>query len=82
MSDRNPDQAHSISKAESDELRLLTEREKDVLTLLGRGLNNKEIASMLYLTEGTVKNHVSNLIAKLGLRDRTQVALFAVRHLL
>ncbi|MDQ0914949.1 DNA-binding NarL/FixJ family response regulator [Paenibacillus sp. V4I5] len=60
----------------------LTEREKDVLALLGQGLNNKEIAGLLYLTEGTVKNHVSNLIAKLGLRDRTQAAVFSVHHLL
>lgn len=82
MPDRSADQEHPLSKTEPDELRLLTEREKDVLALLGRGLNNKEIAGLLYVTEGTVKNHVSNLIAKLTLRDRTQVALFAVRHLL
>jgi DNA-binding NarL/FixJ family response regulator len=82
VSDRNPDQARPLSQTEPDELRLLTEREKDVLALLGRGLNNKEIAGLLYVTEGTVKNHVSNLIAKLALRDRTQAALFAVRHLL
>ncbi|MFC4098987.1 response regulator [Paenibacillus xanthanilyticus] len=59
----------------------LTEREKEILALLGRGWNNKEIASHLVITEGTAKNHVSNLIAKLGLRDRTQAALFAVRTL-
>ena len=80
--DRCAEQEHPLSKTEPDELRLLTEREKDVLALLGRGLNNKEIAGLLYVTEGTVKNHVSNLIAKLALRDRTQAALFAVRHLL
>lgn len=82
MSDLNPDQEHPLSKIEPDELRLLTEREKDVLALLGQGLNNKEMANLLHLTEGTVKNHVSNLIAKLGLRDRTQAAVFSVRHLL
>lgn len=82
MSDLNPDQAQQLSKDEPDELRRLTEREKDVLALLGQGFNNKEIAGLLYLTEGTVKNHVSNLIAKLGLRDRTQAAVFFVRHLL
>jgi len=63
-------------------LDVLTEREKEILALLGQGLNNKEIAGSLYLTEGTVKNHVSNLIAKLGLRDRTQAALYSVRHLI
>ncbi|MGA9228128.1 MAG: response regulator transcription factor [Mesobacillus sp.] len=58
----------------------LTERELEVLNKLGFGLNNKEIAKDLYITEGTVKNHVSNLISKLELRDRTQAAIFAVRY--
>lgn len=82
MSDNDPNQTNSLIDNERNLLRLLTEREKDVLELLGQGLNNKEIASKLYLTEGTVKNHVSSLIAKLGLRDRTQAAIFSVRHLL
>ncbi|MAT41635.1 MAG: DNA-binding response regulator [Anaerolineaceae bacterium] len=55
----------------------LTEREKDVLTALANGLSNKEIAQLLFITEGTVKNHVSNLIAKLEVRDRTQAVLKA-----
>ncbi|PLR85149.1 response regulator [Bacillus sp. V33-4] len=58
----------------------LTERELDVLRQLGYGFSNKEIAATLFITEGTVKNHVSNLINKLGLRDRTQAAIFAVRY--
>ena len=58
----------------------LTDRETDVLACLARGMSNREIAGKLCVTEGTVKNHVSSLIAKLGLRDRTQVALFAVRR--
>ncbi|MDF2716228.1 MAG: yfiK [Paenibacillus sp.] len=58
----------------------LSEREMEVLRLLGRGMNNKEIARELTITEGTVKNHVSNLIAKLDFRDRTQIAVFAVRQ--
>jgi DNA-binding NarL/FixJ family response regulator len=58
----------------------LTERELEVLNKLGLGLNNKEIARELYISEGTVKNHVSNLISKLELRDRTQAAIFAVRY--
>ena len=58
----------------------LTEREQRVLQLLGRGLNNKEMAKTLFITEGTVKNHVSNIISKLELRDRTQAAIFAVRY--
>ncbi|MFF2479713.1 response regulator [Paenibacillus sp. NPDC058071] len=58
----------------------LTDREKEILALLGHGLNNKEIADQLFISEGTVKNHVSSLMAKLGLRDRTQAAVFSVRH--
>lgn len=58
----------------------LTEREREVLRLLGIGLNNREIAERLAITEGTTKNHVSSIIAKLRLRDRTQAAIYAVRH--
>ena len=58
----------------------LTNRERDVLRDLGYGKNNKEIAADLFITEGTVKNHVSNIISKLELRDRTQAAVFAVRY--
>ncbi|MDF2653346.1 MAG: two component transcriptional regulator, LuxR family [Paenibacillus sp.] len=53
-----------------------------ILIVDDQRLMREEIAGLLYLTEGTVKNHVSNLIAKLGLRDRTQAAVFSVRHLL
>lgn len=55
----------------------LTERELDVLRCIARGLSNREIAEQLVITEGTVKNHVSNLIAKLNVRDRTQTLLRA-----
>jgi DNA-binding NarL/FixJ family response regulator len=55
----------------------LTDREMEVLRLLAEGLSNREIAERLVITEGTVKNHVSNLIAKLNVRDRTQVILKA-----
>ncbi len=58
----------------------LTEREVEVLKLLGQGYSNKEIGEALFITEGTAKNHVSSVIEKLGLRDRTQAALWAVRH--
>jgi DNA-binding NarL/FixJ family response regulator len=61
-------------------LQEITEREIEVLEQLGYGLSNKEIASKLFITEGTVKNHVSNIISKLQLRDRTQAAIFAVRY--
>jgi DNA-binding NarL/FixJ family response regulator len=58
----------------------LSERELAILRLLGSGAANREIAERLGLTEGTVKNYVSAILAKTGLHDRTQAALFAVRH--
>jgi DNA-binding NarL/FixJ family response regulator len=54
-----------------------TERETEVLALLARGASNKEIAAALFVTEGTVKNHVTQLFTKLGVSDRTQAALKA-----
>jgi DNA-binding NarL/FixJ family response regulator len=59
---------------------VLTRREQDVLRLISQGQSNKEIARTLHLTEGTVKGYVSIILAKLGVLDRTQAALFAVRH--
>lgn len=58
----------------------LTKRELEVLKEIANGKSNKEIASDLFITEKTVKTHVSNLLAKLGLADRTQAALYAVRN--
>ncbi|MFE4258479.1 response regulator [Streptomyces sp. NPDC056883] len=55
----------------------LTPRETEVLRLISAGATNKEIASRLYLSEGTVKNHISRVLTRLGLRDRTQAALYA-----
>ena len=55
----------------------LSDRELDVLRLLADGCSNREIATALFLAEGTVKNHVTNVLAKLGARDRTQAALRA-----
>ena len=55
----------------------LTEREREVLALLARGASNREISETLYIASGTVKNHLSNILGKLGVRDRTQAALKA-----
>lgn len=59
---------------------LLTPREKDVLALIGAGLSNAEIASDLYLGEGTVKTHISHIFTKLALRDRAAAVVFAFDH--
>jgi len=58
----------------------LTEREREVLTLLAQGNSNKEIAARLFLTEATVKSYVSTILGKLHVADRTQAALLAVRY--
>lgn len=58
----------------------LTPREKDVLAELTKGKSNREIASSLFVTEKTVKTHISNIFAKLEVQDRTQAALYAVKH--
>jgi DNA-binding NarL/FixJ family response regulator len=59
---------------------MLTARELEVLRLLARGLANKRIAYDLGISERTVKTHVSSIFAKLGVTDRTQAALYAVRE--
>ena len=58
----------------------LTDREKDVLRLLGQGMSNKDIGSALFITERTARTYVSNILGKLGLASRTQAALYAVEH--
>ena len=55
----------------------LTERELEVLRLIATGATNREIADELFISEGTVKNHVSNILSRLGLRDRIQAAIYA-----
>ena len=55
----------------------LTPREQEVLRMIAKGASNREIAKALYISEGTVKNHVTNILNRLNLRDRTQAAIFA-----
>ena len=58
----------------------MTKRELDVLKLLAVGMFNKEVGKRLEISERTVKNHVSNIFKKLGVTDRTQAAVFAIRN--
>jgi DNA-binding NarL/FixJ family response regulator len=75
------DRMRSGSTQQPDELRALTEREREILTLIAEGLTNRQIGERLYLAEKTVKNNVSNLLAKLGLERRTQAAVLAAKLL-
>ncbi|WP_019228405.1 response regulator transcription factor [Sedimentibacter sp. B4] len=59
---------------------LLTDREKDICRLIAEGKNNKEIADELFLSQGTVKNHITRVLIKLDLRDRTQLAVFTIKN--
>ncbi len=63
----------------SKALESLTEREKEVLSLIAKGMNNKEIASSLVISEATVKTHVANLMSKLEKRDRVELVLYALK---
>jgi DNA-binding NarL/FixJ family response regulator len=66
-----------VSAADTRALEELTEREREVLGLVARGLSNGEIAQTLFLSEGTVKTHVKRIFAKLGVRDRASAVVFA-----
>jgi len=71
-----PKISHSASESENS----LTDREQEVLQLIADGMNNHEIAEKLVISEKTVKTHVSNILNKLHLDDRTQAAIYALRH--
>jgi NarL family two-component system response regulator LiaR len=70
----------TLEEGRDERVEQLTPREREVLALIGRGLPNKRIADELGIAEKTVKVHVSHVLAKLGVDDRTQAALFAVRE--
>lgn len=58
----------------------LSERELEIVKLVGEGKTNKEIANTLFLSVGTVKNHITNILNELALRDRTQIAIYAIKN--
>jgi DNA-binding NarL/FixJ family response regulator len=67
------------SESKKNEVRL-TKREKDVLDLLVKGNTNKEMADAMFISEKTVKNHLTSIFRKLGVKDRTQAAVYALKH--
>jgi NarL family two-component system response regulator LiaR len=73
-------QEFSTPRPADDPVEQLTEREMDVLRLIAKGKSNKEIADTLIISEKTVKTHVSNILSKLHLADRTQAAIYALRQ--
>ncbi len=73
----SPEKEIDLKKIQSLEI---TEREYEVLQLISQGLSNKEIASSLFLSESTIKTHVSNLLLKLHAKRRTQAVQFAKKH--
>ncbi|KUH57637.1 LuxR family transcriptional regulator [Tractidigestivibacter scatoligenes] len=66
-------------RREEPEMRGLTEREREVVRAIADGMSNAEVAAALYMSEGTVRNHISSILAKLGLRNRTQIAVYYYR---
>ncbi|WP_429368943.1 response regulator [Paenibacillus sp. DS2015] len=68
-------------QAHSHQYSTLTPREVEIMSLVAEGLSNKEIAEQIFLGEGTTRNYVTGLLEKLGLRDRTQLAIYYLKHL-
>lgn len=69
----------SPSARDESALKGLSEREVDVVRAIADGMTNAEVAATLFMSEGTVRNHISSILAKLGLRNRTQIAVFYLR---
>jgi DNA-binding NarL/FixJ family response regulator len=72
--------AERLAPPASQELERLTDREAEVLRFMAKGLSNSEIADTMYLSPTTIKSHVAGVLAKLGLRDRTQAVVFAYEN--
>jgi DNA-binding NarL/FixJ family response regulator len=77
---KNNEKSRNNNKASLEFPINLNKTELEIISQIGKGLSNKEIAKVLDLKEGTVRNYISDILQKTGLRDRTQVAIFAVRH--
>ena len=72
--------AQRSASAPADQVEDLTEREYDVVRLVAQGRSNQEIAHQLFISEKTVKTHISHILGKLSLQDRTQLAIYAIRN--
>ncbi len=68
------------ARHDQGQLQTLTEREREVLTLIGSGLTNDEIAANLFLSPGTVKTHINHIFSKLDLRNRADAVIFTFDH--
>lgn len=81
FSEMSFDKVETLSEQVQDEnTSLLTKREKDIVKLVANGKNNNEISEILFISEGTVKNNLTRVLNKLNLRDRTQLAIFALKN--
>jgi DNA-binding CsgD family transcriptional regulator len=69
-----------LNPEDREKIDSLTDREREICRLIAQGKNNKEISKELYLSEGTVKNHITNIFNKLDLRDRTQLAVYSLKN--
>ena len=72
--------AHQASPASAPPAEHLTDREREVIRQVAQGRSNAEIAQALIISDKTVKTHISNILSKLGLQDRTQLAIYAIKH--
>ena len=72
--------AHQAGPAPEPQVEQLTEREREVVRLVAQGRSNSEIARALVISDKTVKTHISNVLGKLELQDRTQLAIYAIKH--
>lgn len=75
-----PNLLNQSTSSKSYEEYEITEKEFDLITKISEGLSNKEISELLFLSEGTIRNYISLILEKLGLRDRTQIAIFYFKH--
>ncbi len=74
------DRLRQMTNSEDDPMSALSRREKDILDLISQGLGNREIGDILHLSENTVKHHVTSILGKLGLSNRSQAAIYGVQH--